>query len=82
MSDPHFDPTDELASLIGDLHDSEINGEISWIYDGGWTAKLGDRNNGYEAEATFNSLPEAVEWLRAKAIELYPDSDFAEDYRA
>jgi len=26
--------TDELTSLIKALHDSEINGEISWFYDG------------------------------------------------
>jgi hypothetical protein len=24
----------ELASFIEELHDSEINGEISWLYDG------------------------------------------------
>ena len=82
MSNPDFDPTDELAGFIEDLHDSEINGEISWFYDGVWGgAKLGDLLNGYVAEASFNSLPEAVKWLRAKAIELYPDSVFAKEYR-
>ena len=80
MSDPDFDLTDELASFIEELHDSEINGEISWIYDGVWGAKLGDPSNGYAAEGTFASLPEAVEWLREKAIELYPDSAFANEW--
>ena len=42
MSDPEFELTDELASFIGDLHDSEINGEISWFYDGVWGVKIGD----------------------------------------
>jgi hypothetical protein len=26
--DPEFELTDELATFFGDLHDSEINGEI------------------------------------------------------
>jgi hypothetical protein len=81
VSDPGFQVTDELASFIGDLHDSEINGEISWFYDGVWGAKIGDRLNGYTAEGTFNSFPQAMRWLRDKALELYPDSEFAKDYR-
>jgi len=81
MSDPDFDPMDDLASFIEDLHDSEINAEISWFYDGVWGAKLGDPSNGYDAEATFPSLSQAVEWLRAKAIEIYPDGEFAKEYR-
>ena len=51
MSDPHIEPTGELASLIEDLHDSEINGEIGWFFDGVWRVKLGDPWNGYVAEA-------------------------------
>ena len=51
MSDPEFELTDELASLFKALHDSEINGEIGWFYDGVWCAKIGDRHNGIEAEA-------------------------------
>jgi hypothetical protein len=46
-----IEPTDELASLIGDLHDSEINGEIGWFFDGVWRAKIGAPWNGY-ARAT------------------------------
>jgi hypothetical protein len=81
MSDPHIEPADELADLIEGLHDSEINGEISWFYDGVWGAKLGDRWNGFVAEATFVSLQAATRWLREKAIELYPDSEFAKQHR-
>ena len=79
--DPDFELTDEMASFISDLHDSEINGEISWFYDGVWGVKIGDRLNGYHAEATFISMPQALRWLRDKALELYPDSAFAKDYR-
>ena len=68
MSDPEFELTDELASFIGDLHDREINGEISWFYDGVWGVKIGDQLNGYQAEATFTSFPQAMRWLRDKAM--------------
>ena len=81
MSEPQIEPTDELASFLDDLHDSEINGEIGWFYDGVWCAKIGDKHNGYDAEGTFSGIAEAAEWLRSKAIELYPDSHFAKERR-
>jgi hypothetical protein len=31
-----------LEQLIQDLHDSEINAEIGWFYDGVWWVKIGD----------------------------------------
>ena len=81
MSDPEFEITDELASFITGLHDSEINGEILWFFDNVWGVKIGDRLNGYKAETTFPSFPQAMRWLRDKALELYPDSEFAKEYR-
>jgi len=76
-----IEPTDELASFIEDLHASEINCEIGWLYDGGWYAKIGDPLNGYKAERNLGSLREAAEWLRSTAIDLYPKSHFAEQWR-
>jgi hypothetical protein len=81
MSDPEFEITDELAGFIEALHDSEINGEIGWFFDNVWGVRIGDRLNGYKAEATFSSLPQGMRWLCDKALELYPDSAFAQDYR-
>jgi hypothetical protein len=72
---------DELATLMGHLHDSEINVEISVFNDAEWRAKLGDPVNGYRAEQIFGSLGQAAKWLRAKAIEIYPKSEFAKAYR-
>ena len=43
MSDPQ---RPSLGTIIDALHDSEINGEVSWFYDGVWTVKLGDEYNG------------------------------------
>ena len=37
--------------------------------------KIGDRLNGYKAEATFPSFPQAMRWLRDKALELYPTAN-------
>ncbi len=55
----------DLGTIIAALHDSEINGEVSWFFDGVWRVKLGDEMNGFEAEG---SPQEAAEWLRANAV--------------
>jgi hypothetical protein len=69
-----------LETVIAALHDSEINGGVSWFYDGVWLATLGDLHNGTDAEAVLGGIEEAAEWLRATAIKLYPDSEFAQKY--
>jgi len=80
--DLEFELTDEFASFIADLHASEINGEISWFYDNVWGAKIGDKLNGYLAEAAeLPSLGHAARWLCDRALELYPESAFAKEYR-
>jgi len=79
--DLDFELTEKFASFITDLHDSEINGEIGWFFDGVWRAKIGDPWNGFQAEiGGLLSLSEAADWLRSKAIELYPNSEFAKEY--
>ena len=80
--DLDFEPAGEFATIITDLHASEINGEIGWFFDGVWRAKIGDPWNGYKAEVDgLMSLAEAADWLRSKAIELYPNSEFAKAHR-
>jgi len=39
--DLDFELTDELATFITDLNDSEINGEISWFFENVWGARSG-----------------------------------------
>ena len=70
-------PSPRPGTIIAALHDSEINGEVSWFYDGGWRVKLGDEENGFVAEAMVSSPQEAAEWLRANAVRRYPASKFA-----
>ena len=67
----------DLGTIIAALHDSEINGEVSWFFDGVWRVRLGDAMNGYDAEAVVSSASEAAEWLRANAVRRYPASEFA-----
>jgi hypothetical protein len=43
--------TIDLGTIITALHDSEINGAVSWVYDDIWTVQLGDAVNGIAAEA-------------------------------
>jgi len=67
----------DLGTIIAALHDSEVNGEVSWFFDGVWRVKLGDEMNGFDAEATVSSPQEAAEWLRASAVRCYTASQFA-----
>jgi hypothetical protein len=63
-----------LGEIITALHDSEINGSVSWFFDDVWRVMLGDPSNGIDREATVGSPQEAAEWLRANAVRLYPQS--------
>jgi hypothetical protein len=67
----------DLGKVMAALHDSEINGEVSWFFDRVWQVRLGDPQNGYDAGSVVASIEEAAEWLRANAVRLYPDSEFA-----
>ena len=69
-----------LGDIIETLHDSEINGSVSWIFDGAWSLAIGDELNGIQAEATVNSAQQAAEWLRANAVRRYPHSEFAKRF--
>lgn len=69
-------PEPTLATIAA-IYDSEINGEISWNWDAGFTAKIGDKMNGYKAEATFESILEAVAWMKERAVSFFPTSSLA-----
>jgi hypothetical protein len=70
-------PRVQLGFVMAELHDSEINGQVSWFFDGDWRVATGDVHNGIGAEATVSSPEEAAEWLCWNAIRLYPKSRFA-----
>lgn len=66
-----------MKSVPQELHDSEINGSISWFFDSCWVAKLGDDLNGFKAEAHCESFDEAVQWLHEEAMHRFPNSGYA-----
>ena len=70
----------QLDTVMRDLYNSEINCSVSCFWDGGWTVKIGDFINGFQAEATIDNSDfwglEAARWLDTKARQLYPGSDY------
>jgi hypothetical protein len=73
-----------LDEVLDRLYESEINVSISWIWDGGFELKLGDKLNGFDAESrtTIKTSAEAAAWLDQTARRLYPQSEYATRKRA
>jgi hypothetical protein len=70
----------DVEAILDDLYASEINVDISWLWDGGIDVRLGDQLNGYKAEGKVSTMHEAAVWLRGQACKHYPDSGFAGKY--
>lgn len=70
----------KTQDIIRDLHDSEINGEISWFYHDCWKVRIGDEFNGWGYVTIATSHKEAMKILKEAAILLYPHSEFARKY--
>ncbi len=71
--------------MLQDLYDSEINVRISWNWDAGIDVQLGglpgyNESAGCVDKDTVNTIEEAEQWLKEKAIEFYPNSVFAKKY--
>jgi hypothetical protein len=67
----------DLATELQSIYDSEINVEISWLWDDGIEVRLGDRMNGYLAETTVRSVADILGWLQEAIAHFYPDSAYA-----
>ena len=65
-------------SILQDIYDSEINFEISCIWDAGFVVKLGDAD-GFIAEGSFYTIAECEDFLRKQIIKIYPDSEFSKN---
>ena len=70
----------DVEAILDDLYASEINVDISWLWDGGIDVKLGDQLNGYKAEGKVSMMHTAAVWLRDQACQQHPDSGFARKY--
>jgi len=65
-----------LDEVLERLYDAEINCSVSSFWDGGWDVKLGDAENGYEAEVCVDTLEKAADWLWEAARKYDPQHDF------
>ena len=71
-----------LEAMQG-LYDSEINISIESFWDGGYVARFGDEMNGYsEEKSCFATIDECMDWLTTKAVELYPESQYAKKFKS
>ena len=69
-------------SILQELYESEINFEIATDWDVGFRVRLGHAyNEKYDAELWAKTADEAIERLRQAALERYPSSKFAKDYK-
>ena len=81
----HYVCFDDLLCLI---YDSEINIEISSLWDGGWSYRIGDFINGFTSDNFCNSVGSGTGYERPvdmykdivmDIVQLYPDSKFVKD---
>lgn len=63
-------------SLLQQLHDAEISGQIDWLFDTAWHVEIGKP---VLASATVSSEQEALAWLEEKAKELFGWGPGADD---
>jgi hypothetical protein len=69
-------------SILQELHDGEIAGSISWLYDGAWAISIWRVSVGKPVirRATVGSEAEAERWLDAAAREFFPDSAYVRSH--
>jgi hypothetical protein len=72
----------DVEAILNDLHVSKVKASISLSCEDRIDVKLGDPLNGCDAEAKVNTLAEAAEWLRDKALMHYSRSEFSRKYPA
>ena len=54
----------DIAAELQKTYDSEINVEISWLWDGGIDIRIGDRLNGFLAETNVPQVAGIVHLSR------------------
>ncbi len=69
------------AKILQKLYHSEINFRIHTFWDAGFEVELGDPLNGIKWTGNGDNLILAVNKLAQAAIEFYPHSEFAANWR-
>jgi len=54
---------------LQEIYDLELNVTLSWFWDGGVDAILGDTANGIKASGKFETVEEAIDFLHSEALE-------------
>ena len=60
-----------IQQVMQEIYDKEQNVEISNFWDAGWTARIGDRTNGFvpnKASGICDTFEEAVRWLEQELL--------------
>lgn len=79
---------DQIGEVIEHLYDSEINAEINWFWDAGFSFGVGDSINGWcngciapkNVEIDTYNISHIISALAWMAFKRYPESDFAKWY--
>ena len=69
------------TEILQALYDSEINFELSTLWDAGFDWKLGDEMNGWKVGGNAGTLGLAMQDLKAAARKHFPNSVFAQKER-
>jgi hypothetical protein len=69
------------VSLLDDLYNDRINVKIASVWDGGWSAGIGDDADGFQLKTTgLAEWHEVESWIRRAVSQLYPNSRFAQKH--
>lgn len=60
--------TDKLQAI----YDAEQNIQLSWFWDSGVHAVIGDRVNGFKEQKTFERVADAIDWLYENTVTKLP----------
>lgn len=71
----------ELVDMLDEIYESEINFSIVTSDEFGFKVEVGNEFDGFIDSDSFGSFTEALEWITDKALELYPESDYARRYK-
>jgi hypothetical protein len=74
----HSPRSDCIRARTRPLENGRSTARSSGIWDGGFFVSLGDRQQA--KRWSFETVAEAIEWLKETACRVYPESDFARKY--
>jgi hypothetical protein len=65
-----------LEQVLAELYRREINVAIDSLWDAGFRVRIGDDQNGFDAERVFerDAIGEIAGWLLAEAGRVYPEA--------